>query len=98
MHGVDDGLLLPHPVDPGDARQLPHADDDRREGPGVSADQPAELVHLHGRRGCSRCARCSPAASTPAGRSTRRYSTTLLEHQRHRWRRSASSSPASRRS
>ena len=30
MHGVDDGLLLPDPVDPGRAGQLPAADDDRR--------------------------------------------------------------------
>ena len=50
----DDGLLLPDPVDPGDARQLPDPDDDRREGPGVPAHQPAQLVHLHDRRRCSR--------------------------------------------
>ena len=37
----DDGLLLPDPVDPGGARQLPRAADDRREGPGVPAAEPA---------------------------------------------------------
>ena len=46
----DDGVLLPHPVDPGDAGQLPGADDDRGEGPGLPAHQPAQLVHLHRRR------------------------------------------------
>ena len=42
-----------------------------REGPGVSAAQPAQLVHLRARRRCSRSSRRSAAASTPAGRSTR---------------------------
>ena len=42
------------------------------QGSGVPAAQPAELVHLHARRHRSRCTRCSPAASIPAGRSTRR--------------------------
>ena len=32
----DDGVLLPHPGDPGRARQLPGADHDRRQGPRVS--------------------------------------------------------------
>ena len=68
----DDGVLLPHPGDPRRARQLPRADHDRREGPRVSEAEPRELVHLHDRRRCSRCTRSSPAASTPAGRSTRR--------------------------
>ena len=45
-----DGLLLPDPVDSRGARQLPHPDHDRGQGPGVSADQPAQLVHLHPRR------------------------------------------------
>ena len=66
-----DGLLLPDPVDPGGARQLPDPDHDRREGPGVPAHQPAQLVHLHPRRRSSRWWRRSAAASTPAGRSTR---------------------------
>ena len=52
--------------------QLPDADDDRRARPGVPAAQPAELVHLHRRRGVHALWRWSPAASTPAGRSTRR--------------------------
>ena len=68
----DDGVLLPDPVDPGDARQLPGADDDRRQGPRLPAHQPAELVHLHGRRPVRRRRAWSRAASTPAGRSTRR--------------------------
>ena len=66
-----DGLLLPDPVDPGGLRQLPRADDDRRQGPGLPAAQPPELVHLHRRRPSSRSGRCWPAASTPAGPSTR---------------------------
>ena len=46
----DHDLLLPPSVDPGDARQLPAADHDRREGPRVSAHQPDQLVHLRHRR------------------------------------------------
>ena len=68
----DDGVLLPDPVDSGRARQLPRADHDRREGSRVSEAEPGELVHLHDRRRSSRSTRSSPAASTPAGRSTRR--------------------------
>ena len=60
-----DGLLLPDPVDPRDARQLPDPDHDRREGPGVPADQPAELVHLRARRRSSRSSRrCSGGVDT----------------------------------
>ena len=40
----DDGLLLPDPVDSGDAGEFLPADDDRREGSGLPADQSAELV------------------------------------------------------
>ena len=46
----DHGVLLPDPVDSGGARQLPDPADDRREGPGVPAHQPAQLVHLLDRR------------------------------------------------
>ena len=45
-----DDLLLPDPVDSGDARQLPAADHDRREGSRVPAHQPDQLVHLRRRR------------------------------------------------
>ena len=44
------GVLLPDSVGSGGARQFSCAADDRGEGPGVSANQPVELVHLRGRR------------------------------------------------
>ena len=44
------GLLLPDPVDPGGAGQLPGPAHDRGPRPGVPLAQPAELVHLHDRR------------------------------------------------
>ena len=53
-----DGLLLPDPVHPGRARELPHPDHDRGQGPGLPAHQPAELVHLHRWAPPSRCTRC----------------------------------------
>ena len=40
------GVLLPDPVDPGGARQLPRAADDRGQGPRLPAAQPGELVRL----------------------------------------------------
>ena len=68
----DHGVLLPDPVDSGGARQLPDPADDRREGPGVPAHQPAQLyIYLIG--GIFTLVRDGhAAASTPAGRSTRR--------------------------
>ena len=50
MHGVVMVFFFLIPSIPGGARQLPGPDHDRREGPGVPAHQPAELVHLHPRR------------------------------------------------
>ena len=67
-----DDLFLPDPVDPGGARQFPGAADDRRQGSGLSQAEPGELVHLHDRRLLHRCTPSSPAASIPAGPSTRR--------------------------
>ena len=46
----DHGVLLPDPVDPGGAGQLPRAAHDRGTRPGLPEDQPGELVHLHPRR------------------------------------------------
>ena len=46
----DHDLLLPDPVDPGRAGQLPDAAHDRRPRPGLPQAEPAELVHLHDRR------------------------------------------------
>ena len=46
----DHGVLLPDPVDSGGARQLPDPADDRRQGPGVPAHQPAQPLHLLDRR------------------------------------------------
>ena len=95
----DDGLLLPHPVDPGDARQLPRAADDRRQGPGLPAGSTWRAGTSSTLGGLfTLWAICSPAASTPAGPSTRRSRTTFSNTARDRGRRSASSSPASRRS
>ena len=71
MHGVAMVFFFLIPSIPGDAGQLPGADDDRREGPGVPAHQPAQLVHLHARRAVHARPRCCSAASTRAGRSTR---------------------------
>ncbi len=45
------GVFLPDTIDTGNARQLPGAHDDWREGSRFPADQSAELVHLYaGRR------------------------------------------------
>ena len=44
------------------------------------AAEPGELVPVHARRRASRSTRCSPAASTPAGPSTRRTATHVLQH------------------
>ena len=51
-----------------------------REGPGVSAHQPVELVHLHSRRHVHVVAAVTAAASTPGGPSTRR---TARRHRTH---------------
>ena len=67
-----DGLLLPDPVDSRGAGELPDPDHDRREGPGVPAHQPDQLVHLHPRRPVHDDRRRSAGASTPGGPSTRR--------------------------
>ena len=67
-----DGVAVHDPVDPGGVRQLPPADHDRREGRRVPAAQPRELlVYLVGAHPRARRDDRS-AASTPAGRSTRR--------------------------
>ncbi len=93
-----DDLLLPDPVDSGDARQLPDADHVRREGPRVPAHQPAQLVPLRHRRASSTLGGGrSAAGSTPAGRSTRPTARSASTDDRSPRRRSASSSPASRR-
>ena len=65
------GVLLPRAGGPDRAGQFLPADDDRRQGPGLSADQPAELVSLHARRRLDASSPCWPAASIPAGPSTR---------------------------
>ena len=49
IHGVIMVFFFLVPVIPDRAGQLLPADDDRRQGPGLSADQPAELVSVHGR-------------------------------------------------
>ena len=66
------GLVLPGAVDPDHARQFPAADDDRRQGRRLSAPQPDVLVPVRDRRRCSPSIPSGPAASTPAGPSTRR--------------------------
>ena len=93
----DHGVLLPDPVDSGGARQLPDPADDRRQGPGVSAHQPDQPLHLLDRRHLH---------ALRHDRRRRRYRLDLLRARtappsraptscRRRW---ASSSPASRRS
>ena len=68
-----DDLLLPDPVDPGGARQLPRADDDRRPRPGASRRSTCSSWYLYILGGIFTLVRDHrPAASTPAGRSTRR--------------------------
>ena len=59
------------PSIPATAGQFLPADDDRRARPGLSAHQPAELVPAGDRRPVRSCSPCWPAASIPAGRSTR---------------------------
>ena len=51
MHGVVMVFFFLIPSIPGGARQLPDPADDRRQGSGVPAHQPAELVHLRGSAG-----------------------------------------------
>ena len=64
------GVLLPDPVGPRDARQLPPPADARGARRRLPPAQPAELV-LPRRRRHLRCSSPPPwAASTPAGRST----------------------------
>jgi cytochrome c oxidase subunit I len=48
MHGVVMVFFFLIPSIAGGARQLPDPADDRGEGPGVPAHQPAQLVHLRG--------------------------------------------------
>ena len=99
MHGVMMVFFFLIPSIPADARQLPRADDDRREGPRVPADSTSLSWYIYVLGGAVHArTRSSPAASTPAGRSTRRTARSSSNTQRHRRRRSASSSPASRRS
>ena len=53
LHGPrrDHGLLLPRAGDPGGAGQFLPADDDRRQGPGLSAAQPLSwYLYMFGRR------------------------------------------------
>ena len=89
------GVLLPDPVHPGHARQFPGPHDDRRQGPGVPAHQPAELVHLHRRRDLR-------AGRGGDGRRGHRLDLLyavqqhLFEHLRHHGRLAASSSPGFR--
>ena len=97
MHGVVMVFFFLIPSIPATLGNFLHPDHDRDEGPGVPAHQPAELVHLHPRR------------RVHAGRGAdrrRRHRLDVLHAVQHRgrqlarddWRRSASSSPASRRS
>ncbi len=82
MHGVAMVFFVLIPAVPGDPRQLRAAADDRRQGRRLPEDQPAQLVHLRHRVRLHACARWSSAASTPAGRSTRPYSTQASNTQR----------------
>ena len=94
----DHGLLLPDPVDPGGAGQLPGPADDRRAGPGLPE---LNLLswYLYMLGGAVRAVRrCSRAASTPAGRSTRPTAACTRNTHVHADGGRASSSPGSRRS
>ena len=57
MHGVIMVFFFLIPPIPAVLGQLPGADHDRREGPGVPEDQPAELVHATPSAASSRCGR-----------------------------------------
>ncbi len=50
MHGIIDGVLLPDSVGAGGDRQFRDSVDGGRQGPGLPAGEPAELVHLHAGR------------------------------------------------
>ena len=54
----DHGVFLSDPGRARDARQLPGAAHDRRQGSRIPAHQPAELVSLHHRPACSSCTAC----------------------------------------
>ena len=69
MHGVIMVFFFLVPVIPSRAGKFLPADDDRRQGPGLSANQSAQLVSVHARRGLGRGGR--------AGRR-RRYGLDLL--------------------
>ena len=60
--------------------------------------EPAELVHLHHRRRCSRSTRCVTGGVDTGWTFYTPFSTVVVEHATSSRRRSASSSPASRRS
>ena len=92
MHGIVMVFFFLIPSIPAVLGNFLDPDHDRREGPGVPADQPAQLVHLHPRRPVHDRRRRSPAASTPAGRSTRRTAPPRRTRTSSP-RRSASSSP-----
>ena len=92
-----DDLLLPDPVDSGDARQLPHPDHVRHEGPGVSAHQPAELVPLRHRRH-PRARRVAGGGVDTGWTFYTPYSTIVVARRTSRSRRWPRSSPGSRRS
>ena len=72
MHGVVMVFFFLIPSIPATLGNFLDPDHGRREGPRVPAHQPPELVHLHPRRGLHPRTRRSAAASTRAGRSTRR--------------------------
>ena len=50
MHGIVMVFFFLIPSVPAVIGNFPDSDDDRRQGPGLPAHEPAELVHLHGRR------------------------------------------------
>ena len=79
----DHGVLLPDPVDSGGARQLPDPADDRREGPGVPAHQPAQSLHLLDRRHLHALRAWSRGGVDTGWTFYTPYSSVGLEHQRH---------------
>ena len=86
MHGMVMVFFFLIPVHAGGAGELPCSDDDRGQGSGFPAHQPAELVSLHHWRRCCILHCMLTGGVDTGGPSTRPFSTAFTQHERHRGR------------